>query len=200
MTFDVTGWRAMTPGEGLSEAFALAVMAAENPVLDGIGGVPREGWHGLWLTRPTAWVHIVEAPKVGEIAATVESATKQAKAMAVNDPRRIGDASFKPNVTLVAGPETSDAVNAGHVWWTTTKTGRDRIDREVQATIYLIEAPGPPLWVEAVTLAGGQTTQADILDLVRTIWAPRPSGVCYSLALKCPPEPVVPAPRDRMLP
>ena len=107
VTFDVSGWRVMTPGEGRSEALALAVMAAENPLLDGIGGVPRGGWHGLWLTRPTAWVHIVEAPKIRGITATRESATRQAKAMAVNDPRRIGDASFKPNVTLVAGPRSS---------------------------------------------------------------------------------------------
>ena len=192
----------MKAEEDRNLALAMAVMAAENPVLDGIGGVPRGGWHGLWLTRPTAWVHIVEAPKVGEIAATIESATRQAKAMAVNDPRRIGDASFKPNVTLVAGPEIFDTLNAGHVWWTTTKTGRDSIDREVQATIYLIEAPGPLLWVEAVTLAGGQTTQADILELVRTVWAPQPPATnrCHSWEAGCPPQPVVPAPRDRMLP
>jgi len=202
VTFDVSGWRTLA-GEGRGIALELAVLAAENPQLDAIRGVPHGPWKGVWLTRPTAWVHIEEAPTIRGIAATFETAMRKAKALAVADPGRTGDVVSKSNVALSSGPLTWDVVNAGRVAWTTTETGRDGIDRELQRTIYLIEAPGSLLRLEAVTLAGAETTPFDVLALIRTIWAPRPLITCepqWAWEPYCLPEPVMPASRSRVLP
>ena len=168
VTFDVSGWRVLNPSGGFS-ALERAVMASDSPLLDAIGGVPRRAWRGVWLTRPTAWVNI------SGISAVFDSAMREAKALAADDPRRKGDVQFRSNVTLSSGPAAYDYVNAGRVFWTTTTTGPDRIDRDVEETIYVIEAPAPSregsrplLQFEAVTLTGGETTPFDIVELVRT--------------------------------
>jgi hypothetical protein len=200
VTFDARGWRVM---EVPASALTVAVMAVDDPVLAAIGGVPHRAWQGVWLTRPTAWVKIVEEATIDGVAATPGSAMREAKARAADDPRRKGDVHVQPRVTLTSGPKTGDTLTAGRVMWTTTRTGSDGIDRDVQTTIYIIEAPGPLLRLEAVTLAGGETTPFDVVELVRTVWAPRPLVTCaepYVWEDDCLPEPVLPASRSRIVP